>query len=86
MPSADEDDSEEYAVILEVLRASLASDPTKYTRMGAGIKGVTEETTTGVHRLYEFAEAGDAAVPGHQRQRLGDQVQVRQQVRHAATR
>jgi adenosylhomocysteinase len=63
VPSADEDDSEEYAVILDVLRGSLASDPTKYTRMGAGIKGVTEETTTGVHRLYEFAAAGTLLFP-----------------------
>jgi adenosylhomocysteinase len=63
VPSADENDSEEYTVILDVLRASLASDPTKYTRMGAGIKGVTEETTTGVHRLYEFAAAGTLLFP-----------------------
>ena len=69
-------------VILDLLRRSVADDPTKYTRMGAGIKGVTEETTTGVHRLYEFAAAGTPAVPGDQRQRLGDQEQVRQQVRH----
>ena len=46
------------------------------------IDGVTEETTTGVHRLYELAKAGHAAVPRDQRQRLGDQEQVRQQVRH----
>ena len=45
------------------------------------IKGVTEETTTGVHRLYQFAEQRRAAVPGDQRQRLGHQVEVRQQVR-----
>jgi adenosylhomocysteinase len=63
VPSADENDSEEYAVILDVLRASLASDKSKYTRMGAGIKGVTEETTTGVHRLYEFAAAGTLLFP-----------------------
>ena len=60
--------------------------PADFTRMAAEIKGVTEETTTGVHRLYQFAEKGDAAVPGDQRQRLGHQVQVRQQVRHAVTR
>jgi adenosylhomocysteinase len=39
------------------------ADPQKYTRMGAGIKGVTEETTTGVHRLYEFAAAGTLLFP-----------------------
>ena len=63
VPSTDEDDSEEYGVILDVLRASLTKDPTKYTRMGKGIKGVTEETTTGVHRLYEFAAAGTLLFP-----------------------
>src|SRR6185369_4153491 len=63
VPSVDENDSEEYAVILDVLRASLASDATKYTRMGAGIKGVTEETTTGVHRLYDFAREGKLLFP-----------------------
>jgi adenosylhomocysteinase len=63
VPSATDEDSEEYAVILDLLRASLASDPTKFTRMGAGIKGVTEETTTGVHRLYEFAKAGKLLFP-----------------------
>ena len=45
------------------------------------IKGVTEETTTGVHRLYQMAKDEAAAVPGHQRQRLGHQVQVRQHLR-----
>ncbi len=63
VPSAGEDDSEEYAVILDLLRASLQSDPTKFTRMGQGIKGVTEETTTGVHRLYEFARSGELLFP-----------------------
>ncbi len=63
VPSATDEDSEEYTVILDLLRASLASDPTKFTRMGAGIKGVTEETTTGVNRLYEFAKAGTLLFP-----------------------
>ena len=55
VPSTDPSDSEEYAVILEVLRRSLAEDPQRWTRISAGIRGVTEETTTGVHRLYEMA-------------------------------
>ena len=76
--------SEEYLVILGTLRRSLAADPQRWTTIAAEIKGVTEETTTGVHRLYQLAEAGRPAVPGHQRQRLGDQVEVRQQVRHPA--
>ena len=45
------------------------------------IKGVSEETTTGVHRLYQMAEGGQAAVPGHQRQRQRHQVEVRQPLR-----
>src|SRR5216110_2705478 len=54
VPSAAENDPEEYAVILEVLRRSLAAGPQRWSRIAAGIKGVTEETTTGVHRLYEM--------------------------------
>jgi adenosylhomocysteinase len=63
VPSTTGDDSEEYGVILDLLRASVAADDSKYTRMGAGIKGVTEETTTGVHRLYEFAKTGELLFP-----------------------
>ena len=74
-------DSEEFQVILVVLTRSLGEDPQRWTRIGEGIKGVTEETTTGVHRLYEMVEARRAAVPGDQRQRLGDEVQVRQPLR-----
>ena len=55
VPSAGADDPEELAVILALLRDSLAADPGRFTRMGAGIIGVTEETTTGVHRLHEMA-------------------------------
>ena len=63
VPSTAETDSEEYGVILDVLRASLASSPDRFQKMAAGIKGVTEETTTGVHRLYQFAAAGDLLFP-----------------------
>ncbi|HEY2167881.1 MAG TPA: adenosylhomocysteinase, partial [Jatrophihabitantaceae bacterium] len=63
VPQPDENDSEEYHVILDVLRRSVAEQPGKYTRMGAGIIGVTEETTTGVHRLYEFEKAGTLLFP-----------------------
>ena len=63
VPPTSEDDSEEYAVILDTLRRSLAADPQRFTRIGAGIKGVTEETTTGVMRLYEFAKAGTLLFP-----------------------
>ena len=63
VPAAAENDSEEYLVILETLRASLAEDPQRFTKMAAAIKGVTEETTTGVHRLYEFAKEGRLLFP-----------------------
>ena len=63
VPSADENDSEEYTVILDVLRRSLEQDPQRFTQIAAGIKGVTEETTTGVMRLYEFARAGSLLFP-----------------------
>ena len=63
VPPTSEDDSEEYAVILDTLRRSLAADPQRFTRIAAGIKGVTEETTTGVMRLYEFAKAGTLLFP-----------------------
>ncbi len=51
-------ESEEFRVVLETLTRSLAEDPQRWTRIGQAIKGVTEETTTGVHRLYEMAKAG----------------------------
>jgi adenosylhomocysteinase len=63
VPQPDDSDSHEYRVILETLRRSLAADPTRFTRMAPGIVGVTEETTTGVHRLYEFAKAGTLLFP-----------------------
>jgi adenosylhomocysteinase len=63
VPSTDENDSEEYGIILDVLRRSIVEQPGKYTRMGANIIGVTEETTTGVHRLYEFEKNGTLLFP-----------------------
>jgi len=52
-------DNEELAVILTTLRRSLEADGQRWTRVAADIKGVTEETTTGVHRLYQMQETGD---------------------------
>jgi len=63
VPSAAEDDSHEYTVILATLRRSVARDGQYFTRMAAGIQGVTEETTTGVHRLYDFAKQGTLLFP-----------------------
>ena len=56
-------ENEEHAVILGLLARSLAADSQRFTRMAAGLKGVTEETTTGVHRLYEFARDGKLLFP-----------------------
>ncbi len=63
VPATSEDDSEEYGVILEVLRRSLKATPDRFTKIAAEIKGVTEETTTGVHRLYEMQRAGSLLFP-----------------------
>jgi adenosylhomocysteinase len=63
VPSAAADDPEEWQVILEVLRNSLAQAPGKWTAVGGEVRGVTEETTTGVHRLYEMAAAGTLRFP-----------------------
>ncbi|MBK8232188.1 MAG: adenosylhomocysteinase [Candidatus Eisenbacteria bacterium] len=57
------EDSEEYAVILNLLRDQLKKSPGRWTKVGAAIKGVTEETTTGVHRLYQRQEAGTLLFP-----------------------
>jgi adenosylhomocysteinase len=56
-------DSEEFQVVLSLLARNLSEDPQKWTRMAAGIQGVTEETTTGVHRLYEMYEQGTLLFP-----------------------
>jgi len=63
VPTAAEDDPEEWVVILDTLRRSLAADPKHWTTVAAGIQGVTEETTTGVHRLYEMHRAGTLLFP-----------------------
>src|SRR5689334_20190401 len=63
VPQATEDDNHEYRIILETLRASLADDPQRFTRIAADIRGVTEETTTGVARLYKLAKEGTLLFP-----------------------
>jgi adenosylhomocysteinase len=63
VPAPADDDPEEWQVVLAVLATSLAEAPGKWTAMADGIKGVTEETTTGVHRLYEMAGAGTLRFP-----------------------
>ena len=63
VPSPSEDDPEEWVIVLDVLRNSLADHPGKWTKAAQSIKGVTEETTTGVHRLYEMAKSGSLLFP-----------------------
>ncbi|WP_191305920.1 adenosylhomocysteinase, partial [Lentzea cavernae] len=57
VPEPDADDFHEWVLILETLRKSLTADNGKWTKIAAGIRGVTEETTTGVMRLYQLAAA-----------------------------
>jgi len=59
----EENDPEEWGVILDLLRRVRAEDPTKWNRTASAIRGVSEETTTGVHRLYERMEAGTLLFP-----------------------
>jgi adenosylhomocysteinase len=56
-------ENEEFGLILALLQRSMAEDPSRWTNIAAAIKGVTEETTTGVHRLYQLAETGDLLFP-----------------------
>ncbi len=63
VPDATEDDPEEWGVIIDLLKKLHGEDNTLFTRMAAHIRGVSEETTTGVHRLYEMMEAGQLQFP-----------------------
>jgi adenosylhomocysteinase len=63
VPDPETAENEELAIILSHLRDSLAEDATRWTNIAAGIKGVSEETTTGVHRLYQLAERGELLFP-----------------------
>ena len=63
VPATAESDSEEWGVVLEVLRRSLAEDQSRWTKIADNIKGVSEETTTGVHRLYQMHERGELLFP-----------------------
>ena len=56
-------DPEEWGVILDLLRAEQRKHPGRWTKVAAGLKGVSEETTTGVHRLYEMMQAGTLRFP-----------------------
>jgi adenosylhomocysteinase len=63
VPPTEDDDSTEWKVFLARLRERFEAEPQKWTHIAASIKGVTEETTTGVLRLYQFAAAGELAFP-----------------------
>src|SRR5881409_2974326 len=64
VPAFDADkEPEEWGVILELLRQELKSTPKRWTKVAADMKGVSEETTTGVHRLYEMMKAGTLLFP-----------------------
>jgi adenosylhomocysteinase len=63
VPATAPGDSEEYGYILEVLRRTLTDSPQKWTQATSEIRGVTEETTTGVHRLYEMQQEGTLLFP-----------------------
>ena len=63
VPEPEHAGSVEFGVVLSLLRKTLREDPTKWTRMAAGIRGVTEETTTGVHRLYQMHQQGSLLLP-----------------------
>jgi adenosylhomocysteinase len=63
VPDPSTADSEEFEVVLRLLSRTVAETPTKWTELASGIRGVTEETTTGVHRLYQMLERGELLFP-----------------------
>jgi adenosylhomocysteinase len=63
VPNPADAESEEFRIFLTLLQRTVSEEPGKWTAIGEGIKGVTEETTTGVHRLYELAQQGELLFP-----------------------
>ncbi len=63
IPATKDDDNDEYKEILEVLRRTISDGSSLWTDTAGSVKGVTEETTTGVHRLYEMQEKGELLFP-----------------------
>lgn len=63
IPATKDDDNEEYKAVLDVLRRTISDGSTLWQDTAASVKGVTEETTTGVHRLYEMQEKGELLFP-----------------------
>jgi len=63
VPAARKNDPEDWTAFLEVMARALKENPKKWQAIAAGILGVTEETTTGVHRLYQMQEKGELLFP-----------------------
>ena len=63
VPTPKKTDSEDWTEFLKCLKKSLEQDGSRWTKIAAGIRGVTEETTTGVHRLYQMQERGELLFP-----------------------
>ncbi len=63
VPPGEDDDSDEWKVFLALVRKRYETEKDKWTKIAASVRGVTEETTTGVLRLYQFAAAGELAFP-----------------------
>jgi adenosylhomocysteinase len=63
VPSPDSTDNEEFKVVLQLLAKTLKQDPKRWHKVAAEVQGVSEETTTGVHRLYEMQKAGTLLFP-----------------------
>jgi adenosylhomocysteinase len=63
LPDPNSTDNDEFKIVLTLLRTVIQQDPTKWTRLAAGFHGVSEETTTGVHRLHQMAETGRLLFP-----------------------
>jgi adenosylhomocysteinase len=63
LPDPSSTDDAEFTIVLKLLKKTLGEDPQKWTKMAAGMHGVSEETTTGVHRLYSMASSGSLLFP-----------------------
>ena len=63
VPDAQDSDNEEWKTILNLLKRSVTNESDKWTRIAESVKGVTEETTTGVHRLYQMQQTGELMFP-----------------------
>jgi len=63
VPNLKKDDAEDWVELIKILKQSIASNPRKWSKMLPGIRGVSEETTTGVHRLYQLQKDGQLPFP-----------------------